>query len=110
MFYRTFKTALISLVEIWAIVQGYQVISGSPDMVRLFSEWKIETKGMGYFGSLLLVCAVLMFFRQTYFAGNLLLILAIAWIIYMQMVVKEFKTAAIQTSFLLLSFLLICLK
>jgi hypothetical protein len=101
---------VMAMVELKAIIQSYQIISGSPKMVNLFGRWHMETAGMGYFGSLIAVCVVFILFPETYLIGNLILALTSLWIIYMQIIIKNLKAAMLQSLFLLLNFLLIRLK
>lgn len=55
---------LMAVVEVAATVQGYQIISGSPKMVRLFARLRLEAAAIGFFGSLILVSVVFMFFPR----------------------------------------------
>ena len=100
----------MAFVVIMATFQGYTIISGISKMVSLFDRWHIGTEGMRYFGSLTLICVVLILFPQTFIIGNFLMAATILWIICMQLSIKNIKGAAIEIPYLLMNLLLVYMQ
>lgn len=92
------------------IKQGYAMLSGSEQMVSMFSKWGFTKTTLALNGAITLLSAILLLFPKTFVWGNTLMALGIIMIIGFHIKDGDWKGVGIELPFLLLNLILIYLK
>ncbi len=103
--------ALLTVVAVYmGLKQGYAMLTGSDQMMTMFSKWGFTKTTLAINGAITLLSAILLLFPKTFVWGNTLMALGIIMIIGFHIKDEDWKGVSIELPFLLLNFILIYLK
>lgn len=100
---------LILFVVFMGFKQGWAMLTGTPEMLTMFSKWHFKKIGVQVFGVVTLLSALLILFPKTFIWGNILMAATILLLICLQLFAKNTKGAVIEIPFLLLNLALLYL-
>lgn len=103
--------AILTLGAVFmGLKQGYAMLTGSAEMVEMFSKWGFTETTLAINGAVTILAAVLLLFPRTFVLGNILMALGILMIIAFHIKDGDWKGVGIEMPFLLLNLVLIYLR
>lgn len=109
MFIKIINSLLILVAVFMGIKQGYAMFSGKPEMLNMFGKWGFSDTAVMLNGSLTILAALLILHPKTFVWGNFIMAAGILMIIFLQLLLKDLKGAAVEIPFLLLNLVIVYL-
>ena len=110
MMLRIIHSGLLLFVVFMGIKQGYSMISGSPQIVKMLEDLNFNNTEILLFGIVTLIGAILILHPKTFFMGNLIMGATIVLLIFLQIQNQNIKGAIIEIPFLLMNIILVYWK
>jgi len=110
MILKIIHSGLFLFVVFMGIKQGYAMISGSPEIVKLLEDLDFNNIEILLFGIVTLTSSFLIFHPKTLLLGNLLMAITILFLIVFQLQNQNIKGAFIEIPFLLMNLILVYWK
>jgi hypothetical protein len=92
------------------IVQGFSMIAGSTEMIKMFEDFNFNKAEILLFGITTLLSSILIFNPKTFLAGNFLMAATILVLFLLQIQNQNLKGAFVEIPFLLMNLILVYLK
>ena len=103
------NSILILIALFMGIKQGWAMLFGKTEMVDMFSRFQLSKTAVMVMGIITIVAALLVLFPQTFLWGNFLTATLILFIISLELLHRDLKSAAIELPFLLMSLVILYL-
>lgn len=110
MILKIIHSGLLLFVVFMGIKQGYSMISGSPEIVKMLEDLNFNNTEILLFGIVTLISSFLIFHPKTFFMGNLIIGVTIGLLIFLQIQNQNIKGAVIEIPFLLMNIVLVYWK
>ncbi|MBF4514778.1 hypothetical protein IRZ71_00390 [Flavobacterium sp. ANB] len=110
MILKIIHSGLFLFVVFMGIKQGYSMISGSPEIVKILESLSFNKTEILLFGIVTLLSGILIFHPKTFLAGNFIMFTTILLLIVVQIQNQNLKGAVIEIPFLLMNIFLVYLK
>jgi hypothetical protein len=98
---------LFLFVVFMGIKQGFSMIIGTPEMIKMFEDFNFNTTEILAFGIITLISSILIFHPKTFLVGNFLMATTILLLIFLQLQNYNTKGAFIELPFLMLNIILV---
>lgn len=92
------------------VKQGYAIISGETEIMKMFEEFNFNKTQILLFGIVTLLSSILIFHSKTFLVGNFLMAGTILLLIFFQIQNKNLKGAFIEIPFLAMNLILVYWK
>lgn len=110
MILKIIHSGLLLFVAFMGIKQGYSMISGSPEIVKMLENLSFSKTEIRLFGIVTLISAILILHPKSFFMGNLIMGVTIVLLIFLQIQNQNIKGAVIEIPFLLMNIILVYWK
>jgi hypothetical protein len=110
MILKIIHSGLFLFVVFMGIKQGYSMISGSPEIVKMLEDLNFNNTEILLFGIITLISSFLIFHPNTFLSGNLVMAVTILLLIVLQIQNLNIKGALIEIPFLLMNIVLMYWK
>lgn len=110
MLLKLIHSGLFLFVVFMGIKQGFAMIGGSPEIIKMLEELNFNKTQILIFGIITLISAILIFHPKTFLIGNFLMAATILLLIFFHLQNQNLKGAFIEIPFLLLNIILVYLK
>ena len=110
MMLRIIHSGLLLFVVFMGIKQGYEMISGSLEIVKMLEDLSFNKTEILLFGIVTLISAILILHPKSFFMGNLIMGATIVLLIFLQIQNQNIKGAVIEIPFLLMNIVLVYWK
>ncbi|MNQ45558.1 hypothetical protein D3C85_593430 [compost metagenome] len=103
-------SVLFLFVVFMGIVQGFSMIAGSTEVIKMFENFNFNKTEILLFGITTLMSSILIFNPKTFLIGNFLLAVTILLLTLLQIQNQNLKEAFVEMPFLLMNLILVYLK
>ncbi|WP_316635406.1 hypothetical protein [uncultured Flavobacterium sp.] len=110
MFLKIIHAGLFLFVVFMGIKQGYAIISGETEMIRMFEDFNFNKTQILVFGIITLISGFLIFHPKTFLAGNFIMATTILLLMVLQIQNQNLKGAIVEMPFLLMNIVLVYWK
>ncbi|TPG39290.1 hypothetical protein [Flavobacterium pectinovorum] len=110
MILKIIHSGLFLFVVCMGIKQGYAIINGETEMMKMFEDFSFNKTEILLFGIITLLSSILIFYPKTFLTGNILMATTILLLIFFQLHNLNIKGAFIEIPFLLMNIVLVYWK
>lgn len=110
MILKIIHSGLLLFVVFMGIKQGFSMISGSPEILKMLEDLNFNSIEILLFGIVTLISSFLIFHPKTFLIGNFIMAATIVLLIFLQIQIQNIKGALTEIPFLLMNLVLVYWK